>query len=269
MISKTLLRSFFIGFLSWIAIIASASEAQNPLLPGVVAFTKAYNEWDGEGFAVAAGMFQKVSAQNPTLGRAFYWRGAAEFHRLLHLLGQSQTPAVKQAESQAMKRSIESLEQAVRLNENDAESHILLSTLYGMSIAESPVRAVWLGPSVMKHREKALKNDPHNPRAQYLTGMSYYYAPELLGGKAGGLAFLLKAERLFEAQAGKTHDPVDPLWGYGSCLTFIGKTSQALGRTQQAALYYRKALSVNPKDRLAQAGIESLKSQTPGTGDIK
>lgn len=249
--------------------VASASDTQDLLLPGVAVFTKAYAAWDGDGFATAAGMFQKAGAQDPKCGRAFYWAGAAEFHRLLHLLGQPQTPAVKQAASQVMSRAIDSLEKAVALNDKDAESHILLSTLYGMSIAESPLRAVWLGPRVMDHRAKALRSDPDNPRAQYLTGMSYYYAPEILGGKAGGLEFLLKAERLFQAQDAKAHDPVEPLWGYGSCLTFIAKTSLALGKTQQAALYFRKALAVNPKDRLAQAGIESLNSQTHGTGGTK
>lgn len=267
MISKVLLRGAVVfGVLLCFAENVSSAERQGLLLSGIAEFNTAYSAWDYEGFTAAAATFQKSIAREPQNGSAYYWYGAAEFHRLLNLMGQKQTGSTKSAVSQAMRRAIDSLETALRLNDKDAESHILLSTLYGMSIAESPVRAVWLGASVMDHRNKALKLAPDNPRAYYLTGMSYYYAPEILGGKANGLPFLLKAEKLFEAEGKKPHDPVDPLWGYGSCLTFIGKTSQALGKMGDAGKYYRKALAVNPKDQLAQAGLESLNTKSPAAG---
>ena len=237
-----------------------AADAKSLLSPGIDEFTKAYEAWDLKGFTAASEKFAKVCLQESKLNRAFYWRGAAEFHRLLNLLGRKQDDATKKAATEAMSRTMEALEQALRLDPNDAESHILLSTIYGMSIAESPVRSLWLGKRVMDHRSKALKLAPENERAYYLMGMSDYYAPELLGGKAEGLTFLLKAEHLYDAQRNKARDPLEPRWGYGSCLTFIGKTCQALEKPEQAEAYFRKALRLNPKDRLAMDGLESLKS---------
>jgi len=49
-----------------------------------------------------------------------------------------------------------------------------------------------------------------------------------------------------------------PTWGYSSCLTFIGRTYQGMGRTKQAETYFRKALSANPQDKLAQKGLKAL-----------
>ena len=236
-----------------------AADAKRLLAPGIDEFTTAYDAWDLTGFTAASEKFARACLEEPKLNRAFYWRGAAEFHRLLNLLGQKQDAAAKKAASEAMSRTIGALEQALSLDPNDAESHILLSTVYGMSISESPVRALWLGKRVMDHRSRALKLAPENERAYYLMGMSDYYAPELLGGKAEGLTFLLKAEHLYDVQRNSARDPLEPRWGYGSCLTFIGKTSQALGKPEQAEAYYRKALKLNPKNRLAKEGLESLK----------
>ena len=257
-ISRFLFRWCVFGMLL-VGAASFAADAKKLLAPGIDEFTRAYVAWDLKEFTAASEMFAKVCGAEPKLNRAFYWRGAAEFHRLLNLLGQKQDAATKKAASEAMSRAIEALEQALRLDPNDAESHILLSTIYGMSIAESPARALWLGKRVMDHRSRALALAPENERAFYLMGMSDYYAPELLGGKAEGLAFLLKAEQIYDAQRNKARDPLEPRWGYGSCLTFIGKTSQALGKPAQAEAYFRKALKLNPKDRLAMEGLENLK----------
>jgi len=70
------------------------------------------------------------------------------------------------------------------------------------------------------------------------------------------LQTLLKAEKLFEAEAKTTAGPLDPRWGYDSCLTFLGRTYEVLGQPTEAVEYFRKALAMHPADHLAREGLK-------------
>jgi tetratricopeptide (TPR) repeat protein len=234
---------------------ALAADVNSLTVTGIAEFTEAYQAWDGEGFMKAAATF----AQAPDSSTNQYWRGAADFHRLLFLLGEPPTATNRRLSAKALDETITSLERAVQLKPNDGESHALLGTVYGMSIAANPVRAVWLGPRVMDEEKQARKLSPDNPRVLYLDGMSRFYGPSLLGGKSAALELLLAAEKLFEAEAGKPADPVEPRWGRSTCLVYIGRTYAALGKPADAETYYRKALAVNPRDRLAQDELAKRK----------
>ena len=67
---------------------------------------------------------------------------------------------------------------------------------------------------------------------------------------------LTLAETLFEAEAKTTAAPLDPRWGYDSCLTFLGRTCELLGQRKEAVDYFRKALAMHPADHLAKEGLK-------------
>jgi len=234
---------------------AWATDASSLTLTGIAEFTEAYQTWNGKGFLKAAATF----AQAPDSFTNQYWRGTADFHRLLFLLGEPATDKSRRLSAKALDETIISLERAVQRKPDDGESHALLGTVYGLSIAARPVRAIWLGPRVMDQEKQARKLGPDNPRVLYLDGMSRFYGPSLLGGKSQALELLLAAEKLFEAEAGKPAGPVEPRWGRSTCLVYIGRTYEALGKPAEAGEYYRKALTVNPRDRLAQDELEKRK----------
>ena len=71
---------------------------------------------------------------------------------------------------------------------------------------------------------------------------------------------MLKAEKLYATEAEKAGGPLEPRWGRSSCLAFIGKTYDALGKPTEAEKYFRRALELNPQDRLAR---EELKKRKP------
>ena len=63
-----------------------------------------------------------------------------------------------------------------------------------------PVSVFTQGPKVGKDRKKALALDANNPRVHYLTGVSFWFAPEILGGSDKALEHLKIAEALFEKE---------------------------------------------------------------------
>jgi len=225
---------------------------------GIGQFNAGYGAWDRAQFAEAAEIFQQACTKQPDSYEAHYWLGAARFHIVLHRLGDKGNPANPAERRRLIGEAAAPLKRAVKLNGHDSESHALVGTLIGIQIAANPRSALWLGPKTTYHKRHALRNDPENPRAYYLIGTSYFNAPGILGGREKGLKFLLKAESLFIEESKKPPHPMQPTWGYSSCLTFIGRTYQDMGRAKQAETYFRKALSVNPQDKLAQKGLKAL-----------
>jgi tetratricopeptide (TPR) repeat protein len=240
------------------ALTRADDDSDRLMVVGLKEFTTAYQAWDAPGFAKAADRFGQACAEAPEAGTQFYWKGVAEFHRLLQLFGSS-APTSRTEVAKAIQETIHTLTTAVQLNERDAESHALLANVYGISIAANPLRAAWLGPRVLKHQKSALRYGPANPRVQYLTGTSQYHGPESLGGKKEALRHLLKAEELFADEAGQPAGPLEPRWGRSSCLAFIGKTYDALGQRADAGKYFRKALEVNPQNPLAREELAKRK----------
>lgn len=236
----------------------SGASAKQLLETGIEQFNAGYCAWDRTQFANAAEIFQQACTEKPDSYEAHYWLGTARFHIALHRLGDKLDPVDPAEIRRLISEAAVPLKRAVKLNGRDSESHALLSTLIGIQIAGNPKSALWLGPRTTYHKRHALRNDPENPRAYYLIGTSYFNAPGILGGPEKGLQFFLKAEKLFEQESEEAPQALQPTWGYSSCLTFIGRTYQHMNLTNQAATYFRKALSVNPQDKLAQKGLRAL-----------
>jgi TolA-binding protein len=94
-----------------------------------------------------------------------------------------------------------------------------------------------------------------NPRAQYLLGTCQFHMAKKPAKLREALATFLEAEKLYEAEAKAPAGPLEPRWGYDTCLTFIGRTYEQLGEGAKAADYYRKALARHPADHLAKEGL--------------
>ena len=242
------------------ALMARAEEVVDKLTTaGIAEFGAAYQAWDGQRFGAAAELFRRATTNAPGSSTNLYWLGTAHFHRLLHLLGLKGSRTNNLPIDAALESAITAFDAALKLNDRDAESHALLGTLYGLSIARSPPRALWLGPRVMKHQKKALQYGAANPRVQYLLGMNHFHAGRLGRGKAEALKCLLKAEQLYTEEATKPGGPVEPRWGRSTCLAYIGKTYDALGKPTEAEEYFLKTLKLNPQDRLAGKEMEKRK----------
>ena len=239
--------------------VARADSAADKLtMAGIAEFTNAYQAWDGARFVKAENLFQQACTNATATVTNYYWLGAAEFHRMLQLLGLPECKTNKLAAEAALDAAVDALTQAVKLDASHAESHALLGTLYGMKISENMLRAVWLGPRVQNEQELALATGAKNPRVQYLLGMSQFYTAIRNASRREALTNLLAAEKLFEAEAKTPAGPLDPRWGHDSCLTFVGSSYEKLGQPMEAEAYFRKALAMHPQDGLAQAGLKRV-----------
>ena len=222
---------------------------------GVAEFIAAYQAWDGARFAAAAELFREACANAPGSSTNFYWLGAAQFHRMLQLQTLPSEGANRLAADAAMDAALAALNRAVKLNERDAESHALLGTLYGMKIDGNLFRGARFGPRVQTHRNKAMQFGKENPRVRYLLGTCQFHTAKKPAALREALASFLAAEELFRAEAQRAPGPLEPRWGYSTCLTFIGRTYESLGQRSQAADYFRKALAEHPADHLAKEGL--------------
>jgi tetratricopeptide (TPR) repeat protein len=234
---------------------------------GIDEFKRGYDEWSIERFHRAAEIFEGAIEREPDNYLPYYWKGVAQFHMILFYYGDGDQPKDEEKVRASIDAALTTLEQAIALNANDSESYALLGVITGMKIAQKPVSALWLGAKVMRYKKQALALDPENPRVHYLTGASYYHAPAILGGRDKALEHFVKAEELYEQEIKAGKDPLQPQWGYSTCLAFTAKVYAKAGDIKQAEAYYTKALRVNPNDKLAQKGLADLqemqRTETP------
>lgn len=222
-------------------------------LEGVKQFNAAYQAWDGGKFDSAAELLRQAGANSPQSGGPLYWLGVTHFHHMLQIQSQ---PAADSKNAEAKRdAALETLEMAVESNPRNAEVHALLGTLYGMKIQGSLIRGVRFGPRVAESRKRALEFGADNPRVHYLLGTCQFHTAKTEEERRAALATFLKAEGLFEAEGKTTAGPLDPRWGYDSCLAFTALTYEQLGAGAKAADYFRKALARRPSDRMAKDGL--------------
>lgn len=236
-----------------------ADEPTDKLIAsGIEEFSAAFRVWDGDQFGKSAETFRRASVMDPHSAAASYWRGTALFHQMLQLNNPPDgKPNAKAAEA-ASEGAIRAFESALALDPDHAESHALLGTLYGMKIKGGIVAAIRYGPRVQDHQKQALKCGATNPRVRYLLGTGQLHTAKDAAGHREALNTLLAAEKLFSHESKRAPRPLAPRWGYSSCLTFIGKTYEAMGKRDEALLYYRKALAMHPSDHAAANGIKRL-----------
>lgn len=239
------------------ALLAQANDrAEKLTTAGVEEFLAAYEAWDGVRFAAAAELFRQACTNSPNSSTHFYWLGTAQFHRLLQLQTLPRQSTNEVAADAAMKAAVAALTTAVKLRDQDAESHALLGTLYGLKIDGNLLRALRFGPSVANHQKKALEFGAENPRVRYLLGMCQFHTAKKPAELQEALRTLLLAKKLFEAEAKGNAAPLEPRWGQSSCLTFIGRSYELLGQQKEAVDYFRRALAMHPADHVAKEGLK-------------
>lgn len=231
------------------------------LQEGISRLEQAVADWDGTQMGKAAEMLRHAAETGGQEPRAYYWLAAAHYQLaafFLHGRSEDQNP---QRGKEQVDLGLAAAEQAVELAPDDAESLILRGVLSGMKIQEGLWQALTLGPRVEADRNRALELAPENPRVHYLTGLSLWFAPEGFGDRGRALEQFLKAETLFEQEAGRPAGPYEPRWGRVQNLAFIGDVYSSQGDIERARDYYRRALALNPGEALASQRMKELEAK--------
>lgn len=229
-------------------------EAGHGMSVGVRSFEEAYRTWDGDEFAKAAGVFERVCQEHPRSAEAWYWLGVARFHRMLVF----QVAAQKNREETEREHAEAAFESLLEIAPSHAEAHALMGTLQGMKIQGSALRALRYGPGLQRHHRRAMEAGADNPRVRYLSGVGLYHVAKEPDEYRKALAELRVAENLYRKEAASPPVPNAPRWGRASTLTFSAMALEKLGRTQEAVAEFRRALNLHPGDRKASAGLARL-----------
>lgn len=235
-------------------------DSNTLLIEGIDSFHIAYNNWDKEKFEESLLLFKEACQSGSEKGLAEYWSGTVYFFLSLHNLFSSGEKPDKVKGVENARRGIEILTKSIELYPEFSESYAMRGVLRGILIKMKPISALTQGPKVGNDRKKALSLDIDNPRVHYLTGTSFWFAPEILGGSEKALEHLLKAEKLFEKEQQEKKDKILPSWGQSTCLAFMGDIYLSNNQKDEALYYYEKALMVNSDDPLALKGLQKIGS---------
>jgi tetratricopeptide (TPR) repeat protein len=238
-------------------------SAAQDLRTGIAELNRGYDQWSISSFQTCLKHFEHAAVSAPAEPLPLYWQAVAHFHLATYRLYARTQDRDKKGGEKNIEQALILLEKVIVLDQNDAESHALYSTLTGMKIDLHPLSALWLGPKVMKHKDAAERLAPDNPRANYLMGVSLFNGPAMLGGKKEALTHLLRAESLYDKEAATSvsgESDLRPRWGRGACLIFIARYYRDTKETARARQYYEKALQADAEDTLAREELSVLTS---------
>lgn len=105
-----------------------------------------------------------------------------------------------------------SLDKALEVNGDKSELYALQGFLYQGRIQVSSMRGMTYSQKASGILEKAVAENPKNPRALFLLGQNIYFTPSMFGGGSkNALPKFQAAKELFDSENGKTG--IYPKWG--------------------------------------------------------
>jgi tetratricopeptide (TPR) repeat protein len=122
------------------------------------------------------------------------------------------------------------LDQALALESNESELHMLQGFLYPSRITIDPMtRGMELMPKMNQSLDKALELNPDNPRVYYLRATMTFHMPEAYGGGAAkALPMFQLAEEKFGIFKPKTN--ISPNWGKEICDSELKNVQEILNK---------------------------------------
>ncbi len=126
-------------------------------------------------------------------------------------------------------------------DKKSAEANALLSAVYGMKIALSPIKGMLLGNKSSSAAAKGVKLAPENPFTNYVQGTNLYHTPAMFGGDTKeSLNYFEKSKVYYEKNA-QTKS-----WEYLNMLATLGQAYHSEKLYEKAKTTYETALKVVP-----------------------
>jgi len=188
----------------------------------------------------AASLFERATKGDSHTALAHYYAGFAH-KRIVEVAGQDDEDlALKQ-----LNISIDHLEKAVEADDEFAEAHALLASVYGQKLGRKPQLGMELGPKTSKVMERAKKLAPDNPRVVMMQATSDLFAPKTWGGDPQkAIEGFRRATTLFDSY--RPSGPLQPDWGHSESYAWLGIAYMKQDQYEQARTALAQALEINP-----------------------
>lgn len=159
---------------------------------------------------------------------------------------QSTNPVVPVKEQDALLDEAElQLKDLIKAQPQSAEALALMSSVYGIKIAHSPMKGMFLGSKSSNAIDSAMKIDPGNPRVLISKAVGKFNAPGMFGGSEKEAESLLR--KAIDVLAGQPADKAFPAWGRFDAHAWLGQVLAKRGDKDGARAEYAKALEVAPQ----------------------
>jgi len=219
----------------------SNPDIKQLIINGKTKIQTAVDKWDLNEMVEARGYFERLLNLKKSEKLIHYYIAYADFRIVGFYFATEQMDEAKDH----IDDSINHLNIALKIDNNFAEAHTLLSSMYGNKIGIKPILGMTLGMKSGTHAAKAEKLAPANPRVAFLAGTSAYYTPRMFGGgKEKALKHLEQAATLFRTFKPKSE--IDPAWGLIDTYVYLGRVNLDLQNYKAAETNLKKCLELRP-----------------------
>jgi len=150
--------------------------------------------------------------------------------------------------------TVDILKDLIEENEEWGEPRAVLSSVYGLVMAYSPMKGMILGMKSSSLMEDAMKLQPESPLVQKLYAGSKLYTPEMWGGDPEkALKAYQKSLSLFDDSSKKNN------WIYLDTMMGLAMAYRKTEQNDKAISILEEALSIEPQYYWAKSTLESLK----------
>lgn len=148
--------------------------------------------------------------------------------------------------------TVDNLEAIIKANKSWGEPKALLSAVYGLKMAYSPMMGMFLGSKSGNLIEKAKEQSPQSPLVIKLYANSKFFTPEMFGGDLDeAISSYNKCLQLYEAQPNQ----LVYNWLYLDALAFAGQAYLKKGEKEKARQLFEKALEIEPEFMWVKHGL--------------
>jgi len=147
--------------------------------------------------------------------------------------------------------AVDLLKEIIEQDSDQGEAPAVLSSIYGLKMAYSPMKGIIYGSKSGSLMETAMKLQPESPLVQKLYGGSKLYTPEMFGGSAEKSASsFVRAISIYEANEDTNN------WVYMDALVGLSIAYNKLEQKGKAKAILEKAVSLEPDFGWAKSLLE-------------
>lgn len=182
--------------------------------------------------------------------------GAESFEKAIAMYGLlSNTMATQDQDTfdENVDQMIDLLKEITEENPEWGEPKAVLSSVYGLVMAYSPMKGMLYGSRSSSLVSDAMKVQPQSPLVQKLFGGSKLYTPEMFGGSPQKAVIAYsKSVELFEKEDSNAN------WMYLDALVGLAMAYEKTGKMELAKQTAEKALDIEPEYEWAKSILASL-----------